>query len=98
MDKRRGPSGDRGASKARAFLDAYYRLACDVPSCAGFNGKPAKKVALDDIRREMRSRGVLGDSTPGVKMTSADYKAFDKAKETNTESKRLIEADGLVWR
>lgn len=31
-------------------------------------------------------------------MTSADYKAFDKAKETNTESKRLIEADGLVWR
>ena len=98
LDRRRGPSGDRGASKARAFLEAYDRLACDAPSCTGFNGKLVKKVALDAIRKEMRSRGALGDSTPGVKMTSAEYKAFDKAKDMNTESKRLIEADGFVWR
>jgi hypothetical protein len=57
-----------------------------------------KKVALDAIRREMRSRGPLGDSTPGVLMTSGEYKAFDRAKVANTESKKLIEADGFVWR
>lgn len=98
LDKRRGPSGDRGASKARAFPEAHDRLACDTPSCTGFNSKPVKKVALDAIRKEMRSRGALGDSTPGLKMTSAEYKAFDKAKEANTESKRLIEVDGFIWR
>jgi hypothetical protein len=79
-------------------LEAYDRLACDAPSGTGFNGKLVKKVALDAIRKEMRSRYALGDSTPGVKMTSAEYKAFDKAKEANTESKRIIEVDGFVWR
>jgi hypothetical protein len=98
LDKRRGPAGDRGAARARAFMEAYDRLACDVLNSAGFNGKPVKKVALEAIRKEMRSRGALGDSTPGVMMTSGEYKAFDRAKEANTESKRLIEADGLVWR
>jgi hypothetical protein len=98
VDKRRGAPGDRGAARARAFMEAYDRLACDVLNSAGFNGKPVKKVALEAIRKEMRSRGALGDSTPGVMMTSGEYKAFDRAKEANTESKRLIEADGFVWR
>jgi AAA domain len=97
-DKRRGAPGDRGAAKARAFMEAYDRLAYDAPNSAGFNGKPVRKVALDAVRKEMRSRGALGDSTPGLKMTSAEYKAFDSAKEANTESKKLIEADGFVWR
>jgi hypothetical protein len=98
VDKRRGPGGDRGAARARAFLEAYDRLAFNAPNNAGFSGKPVKKVALEAVRKEMRSRGALGDSTPGLKMTSAEYKAFDKAKEANTESKRLIEVDGFVWR
>jgi hypothetical protein len=45
----------------------------------------------------MRSRGALGDSMPGVMMTSGEYKAFDRAKEVNTEN-RLIESDGFVGR
>ena len=57
-----------------------------------------KKVALEAVRKEMRSRGALGDSTPGVKMTRGEYKAFDKAREASTGSKKLIEADGFVWR
>jgi hypothetical protein len=36
------------------------------------------------------SRRALGDGTPGVMMTSGEYKAFDRAKEANTESKKLI--------
>jgi hypothetical protein len=79
-------------------MEAYDRLAYDAPNSAGFNGKPVRKVALDAVRKEMRSRGALGDSTPGLKMTSAEYKAFDSAKEANTESKKLIETDGFVWR
>jgi hypothetical protein len=98
VDKRRGPKGDRGDARARAFLEAYDRLAFSAPNSAGFNGKPVKKVALDAIRKEMRSRGALGDSTPGVIMTSGEYKAFDRAKEANTDGKKLIEADGMVWR
>ena len=98
VDKRRGPKGDRGDARGRAFLDAYDRLAYNAPNSAGFNGKPVKKVALDAIRKEMRSRGALGDSTPGVMMTSGEYKAFDRAKEANTDGKKLIEADGFVWR
>ena len=84
--------------RTRAFLEAYDRLAFGAPNSAGFNGKPVKKVALDAIRKEMRSRGALGDSTPGVMMTSGEYKAFDRAKEANTDGKKLIEADGFVWR
>jgi hypothetical protein len=66
--------------------------------CTGFNSKPVKKVALDAIRKEMRSRGALGDSTPGLTMTSGEYKAFDRAKDANTEARKLIECDGFVWR
>jgi hypothetical protein len=87
LDKRRGPSGDRGASKARAFAEAYDRLAYDAPSCAGFNGKPVKKVALEAIRKEMRSRGALGDSTPGVMLTSGEYKAFDGPRKRIRKAK-----------
>jgi hypothetical protein len=37
-----------------------------------------------------------GDRSPGVMMTSGEYKAFDRAQEANTDRKKLIEAGGLV--
>lgn len=87
VDKRRGAPGDRGAAKARAFLEAYDRLAFDAPSCTGFNSQPVKKVALDAIRREMRSRGALGDSTPGVLMTSGDTRRLIGPRKQTPKAK-----------
>jgi len=95
-EKASGKNNEAAALK-KAFSAAYERLADSVEKSAGFDGAPVRKVTVDAVRDEMKSRGYL-DKDEKNRVTAAGRKAFGRAKMALLDAKRFIEADGLVWR
>lgn len=84
------------AERKRAwFKEIYFELAADVPETPGYTAALVRKVALDAIRKGMVARGFL--STEDGKVTSAERKAFQRAKDDLVDSRMFCSTDLHFW-
>jgi hypothetical protein len=82
----------------REMLKAYDRLADDVEKSPGLDGAPVSKIAVEKLRDDLRSRGILAVDDAG-KITATARSHSHRAKvDLITKQKTLIEADGMIWR
>ena len=81
----------------KAILDAYDRLADGVNLEPGFDGKAVRKVDVDSVRDEVKSRGYLDTGERG-QLTSTARSLFRRAKNHLLSQEQVIEGDGLIWR
>ena len=81
----------------RAIADAYARLADSVEPLPGFDGALVRKVHVDKLRDEIKSRGFL-ETDDDDKLTSTARSNFRRAKTDLIAEKRFIEADKQFWR
>ena len=82
-----------------AIMDAYDRLADGVSTTAGFNGAPVRKVSVEKLRDELKTRGFLEMNDSGV-ITVAARKQFQRAKAALLASPKpcLFEGERLIWK
>jgi hypothetical protein len=80
----------------KAFNDGYRRLADAESSTPGLDGRPVRKVKIEDLRNELLRRGHLKTDDTGA-LTSMGRQAFFKAKTSMFNSGAFVEQDGLVW-
>ena len=81
----------------RAIVDAYNRLADSAEVSPGFNGQPVRKVPIDEIRAEVKSRGWL-DTDDASHVTVTGRTHWRRAKQELLSSHSYIEEGGLFWR
>jgi hypothetical protein len=81
----------------RAIVDAYGRLTDRVEPSPGFDGALVRKVPVDKLRGEIKSRGFL-ETDDDDKLTSTARSNFRRAKTDLIAAKRFIEADKQFWR
>jgi AAA domain len=81
----------------RAIVDAHGRLAADVEPSPGFDGALVRKVPVDKLRDEIKSRGFL-ETEDDDKLTSTARSNFRRAKSDLIAAKSFIEADKQFWR
>lgn len=81
----------------RAVVEAYARLAHEVAPSLGFDGASVRKVPVERLRDEVRSRGFL-ETDENDKLTSTARSNFRRAKAYLIAERRFIEADKLFWR
>jgi hypothetical protein len=93
---KRGRRSDDVEKVKRATIEAYERLADDADSRSGFDGKPVKKIEIERLREEVKSRGFL--ETENGALTSMARKHFFRAKTDLIESQRYIEDNGMFWK
>ena len=79
------------------MLRAYDRLADGVSTTPGLDGKPVRKVPVDKLRDEMRSRGFLDTGDSGG-LTNTGRSHFRRAKAALLTATTLIEDKGLIWK
>jgi hypothetical protein len=82
---------------SRFFLEVYDYLADDVTASPGHDGKSVRKVTVDAIREEMKSRGILDLDDKGA-VTANSRQQFSRAKNDLFASKVLTEKEKLIWR
>ena len=92
----KGRRSDDVEKVKRSIIETYERLADEVDTSLGFNGKPVRKIEIDKLREEVKSRGFL--ETENGALTSAARKHFYRAKTDLIESQRYIEARGMFWK
>jgi hypothetical protein len=63
----------------------------------GFDDKPVRKVGVDAIRDEVKSRGFLDVGEKGALTTTA-RSIFRRAKTSLLSTEQLMEDDDLIWR
>jgi hypothetical protein len=80
-----------------AIVDAHGRLAADVEPSPGLDGALVRKVPVDKLRGEIKSRGFL-ETDDDDKLTSTARSNFRRAKTDLIAAKRFIEADKQFWR
>jgi len=110
---RRGPDGwivdGAGAALGRnarsqeltqikwALLGAYDRLSSAVEPAPGFDGSPVRKVSVNALRDEVKSRGFLEtNETGGITPRARVY--FQRAKADVIAAKIYLEAEGNFWK
>jgi AAA domain len=79
-----------------AFKDAYGQLADGVQPSRGLDGNPVRKVKVDDIRDELKSRGFL-DLTENGRLTSTSKSHFHRAKSELLAKRQYLEKEGRIW-
>ena len=81
------------------MLAAYDRLADMLPKSAGFDGAPVRKLPVEKLRDELKSRGFLEAKDSGG-LTEAARKQFQRAKAglLSGPKPRLIQSGDLIWR
>jgi hypothetical protein len=80
-----------------AYLATYDRLADGIQPSAGFDGASVRKVAVDAIGNELRTRGFLQVDASGSTVPTSRTHLW-RAKADLLSKKVLIEADGFIWR
>ena len=84
------------AERKRAwFKEIYFELAATVAATPGHTAALVRKVALDAIRRGMVARGFL--ASEDGKITDAERKAFQRAKDDLLDSKKFAATDLHIW-
>jgi hypothetical protein len=81
----------------KAILATYDRLADGRDPSPSIDGARVRKVGVDQIRDEVKSRGYLDVDERGH-LTSTSRSLFRKAKTGIIASGKLFEAEGLIWR
>lgn len=82
-----------------AMLEAYDRLADGVPTTIGCNGASVRKVSVEKLRAELKTRGLLEVDDAGA-VTPSARKQFQRAKIALLAGPkpRLVEGESLIWR
>jgi hypothetical protein len=91
-----GQIGDVEVVK-RALVDACSRLADGVGASPGFDGQPVRKVSIDTIRAEVKSRGWL-DTDDAGHVSAIGRQHFRRAKQELLASQSYVEEGGLFWK
>jgi hypothetical protein len=97
--RKRG-KGQRSSDVAkikRALIDAYHRLADAVETTSGFDGKPVRKVAINKLRDEVKSRGFFDLDEVGS-ITPLSRSHFRHAKTDLIDGRSFIEDAGFFWK
>jgi AAA domain-containing protein len=81
----------------RGIVDAYNRLADKTKPSHGFDGNPVRKVSVDSIRDEVKSRGLLETKESGG-LTDRARTTFARAKADLIASKSHVESEGFFWK
>jgi hypothetical protein len=81
----------------RAIGEAYGRLADGVRASPGFDDQPVRKVPIDDIRAEVKSRGWL-DTDDAGHVSTIGRQHWRRAKQELLASQSYIENEGLFWK
>src|SRR5271166_896887 len=84
-----GKRSDAGAILRREYLAAYDRLASGVATSPGFNGADVRKVSADDVRDELRKRGLL-DADGRGNLTNTSRTHLRRARTELLGKKALI--------
>ena len=100
-----GPRPTKGAAVNEsdnlkiALLATYDRLADGVPASPGFDGAPVRKLPIERLREELKSRGFLEANDTGG-LTATARKQFHRAKTAllSGPKPRLVESEGLIWK
>ncbi|WP_294532606.1 AAA family ATPase [uncultured Rhodoblastus sp.] len=80
------------------FVKTYDRLADAVTaSPGGFNGAKVKKISVDAIRDELRSRGLLETNDNGAIMPTSRTN-LRRAKTALIAAGTMIENEGMIWK
>ena len=83
----------------RAIVDAYVRLADGVEASPGFDGALVRRVPVDKLRDEIKSRGFL-ETNDDDKLTSTARSNFRERKPTslpqNASSRRTSNSGGYL--
>jgi len=80
-----------------AILAAYDRLAEAIEPSSGFNGATVRKVDIDKVREEVRSRGFFDANEKGH-LTATSRSHFRRAKMAAIQAGKFVESDGKIWR
>jgi hypothetical protein len=81
----------------RAIIAAYDRLAANVAPSTESEGSPVRKVAVNNLREELKSSGFLDTNERG-QITGVGRTLFRRAKIELFGSSTFVEEDGLIWR
>jgi len=81
----------------RECINAYDRLSAGVATSPGLNGAPVRKIPVDKLRDELKSRGFLAVDDTG-KITNTSRSHFSRAKADLLNKQVLIESEGQIWR
>ena len=81
----------------RECLKAYDRLADRVAPSPGLDSKPVRKVSVDNLRDELKSRGFLEAKETGG-LTTTSRTRFHKAKTELISVNKFVELDELIWK
>jgi hypothetical protein len=76
---------------------SYDRLADAAQTSGGFAGETVRKVPIDFVREDLRSRGIL-DTDDKDHLTSQSKMLFMRAKRELVASGVLVEKDKFIWR
>jgi hypothetical protein len=79
------------------MLKAYDRLADGLSTSPGLDGAPVRKLPVDTLRDELKSRGFLEVIETGG-LTPASRTRFHRAKTEVISANRFVELDGLIWK
>jgi hypothetical protein len=89
--------GSQAAHVRNAVLDAYDVLSDGIATTPGFNGKPVRKVRVNAIRDQVKSRGFLETADNGS-LTNTARSVFARTKAALLGEQRLVEEGGFIWR
>jgi hypothetical protein len=83
----------------QAIIAAYNRLADGVQTSPGFDGQPVRKVSIETIRNEVKSRGFLETNDKDALTTSA-RQMFHRAKGSLLSAKPQthVESEAFLWK
>jgi hypothetical protein len=98
-----GDAGKSGTTRSQhsiikaQLLQAYDRLADGVRPSEGFAGETVRKVKVEDVRKELRRRGILDLNEKG-NVVGSSRMALQRAKTELINQNTMVEADGMIWR
>jgi hypothetical protein len=81
----------------RAIEQAYDRLSGNVGPSPGFDGKPVRKISVDALRDEVKSRGFLEMKETGG-LTNTGRSTFHRAKSDLIAAGTHIEHESQFWK
>ena len=68
-----------------------------IEPSSGFNGATVRKVDIDKVREEVRSRGFFDANEKGH-LTATSRSHFRRAKMAAIQAGKFVESDGKIWR
>lgn len=80
-----------------AILAAYDRLSDGIKPVAGFDGALVRKIGVDALRDEVKSRGFMETTETGA-ISGRSRLNFSRAKTVLFTAGKMAEADNLIWR